>query len=108
MVLVVDALLVVVEVVDAACGIINVTAGGGVGGQAGVGHNGNGGGTGGRRGISAYRTTYWSGGVSESADGALPTEAGYVKIQFSNVTTYYDKLVVVEDKVVIVLYHSQE
>ena len=72
-----------------ACGIINVTPGG-VGGQAGVGHNGNGGGTGGRRGISAYRTTYWSGGVSESADGALPTEAGYVKIQFSNVTTYYD------------------
>ena len=72
-----------------ACGIINVTPGG-VGGQAGVGHNGNGGGTGGRRGISAYRTTYWSGGVSESADGALPTERGYVKIQFSNVTTYYD------------------
>ena len=72
-----------------ACGIINATPGG-VGGQAGVGHNGNGGGTGGRRGISAYRTTYWSGGVSESADGALPTEAGYVKIQFSNVTTYYD------------------
>ena len=72
-----------------ACGIINVTPGG-VGGQAGVGHNGNGGGTGGRRGISAYRTTYWSGGVSESADGALPTEKGYVKIQFSNVTTYYD------------------
>ena len=72
-----------------ACGIINVTPGG-VGGQAGVGHNGNGGGTGGRRGISAYRTTYWQGGVSESADGALPTERGYVKIQFSNVTTYYD------------------
>ena len=72
-----------------ACGIINATPGG-VGGQAGVGHNGNGGGTGGRRGISAYRTTYWSGGVSESADGALPTERGYVKIQFSNVTTYYD------------------
>ena len=72
-----------------ACGIINVTPGG-QGGQAGVGHNGNGGGTGGRRGISAYRTTYWQGGVSESADGALPTERGYVKIQFSNVTTYYD------------------
>ena len=72
-----------------ACGIINATPGG-VGGQAGVGHNGNGGGTGGRRGISAYRTTYWQGGVSESADGALPTERGYVKIQFSNVTTYYD------------------
>ena len=72
-----------------ACGIINVTPGG-VGGQAGVGHNGNGGGTGGKRGISAYRTTYWQGGVSESADGALPTERGYVKIQFSNVTTYYD------------------
>jgi len=72
-----------------ACGIINVTPGG-VGGQAGVGHNGNGGGTGGKRGISAYRTTYWQGGVSESADGALPTEAGYVKIQFSNITSYYD------------------
>ena len=58
---------------------------GGVGGQAGVGHNGNGGGTGGKRGISAYRTTYWHGSVSESASGALPTEGGYVKIQFSNV-----------------------
>ena len=72
-----------------ACGIINVTPGG-VGGQAGVGHNGNGGGTGGKRGISAYRTTYWQGSVSESASGSLPTEGGYVKIQFSNVTTYYD------------------
>ena len=74
-----------------ACGIINVTPGG-VGGQAGVGHNGNGGGTGGRRGISAYRTTYWAGGVSESDQGALPTEDGYVKIQYSNVTTYYDNV----------------
>ena len=74
-----------------ACGIINVTPGG-VGGQAGVGHNGNGGGTGGRRGISAYRTTYWAGGVSESDQGALPTEGGYVKIQYSNVTTYYDNV----------------
>ena len=89
MVLVVDAQIGGGGGGGSACGIINVTPGG-VGGQAGVGHNGNGGGTGGRRGISAYRTTYWSGGVSESADGALPTEAGYVKIQFSNVTTYYD------------------
>ena len=72
-----------------ACGIINATPGG-VGGQAGVGHNGNGGGTGGQRGISAYRTTYWQGGVSESASGALPTEGGYVKITFSQTTTYYD------------------
>ena len=72
-----------------ACGIINVTPGG-IGGQAGVGHNGNGGGTGGRRGISAYRTTYWDGAVSESANGALPSEGGYVKIQYSNVETYYD------------------
>ncbi len=72
-----------------ACGIINATPGG-VGGQAGVGHNGNGGGTGGQRGISAYRTTYWQGGVSESANGADPTEPGYVRITFSNVTTYYD------------------
>ena len=71
------------------CGIINVTPGG-VGGQAGVGHNGNGGGTGGQRGISAYRTTYWQGGVSESANGADPTQPGYVRITFSNVTTYYD------------------
>ena len=71
------------------CGIINVTPGG-VGGQAGVGHNGNGGGTGGNRGISAYRTTYWSGGVSESSDGALPTDGGYVTIQFSSTETYYD------------------
>ena len=72
-----------------ACGIINATPGG-VGGQAGVGHNGNGGGTGGQRGISAYRTTYWQGGVSESANGADPTQPGYVRITFSNVTTYYD------------------
>ena len=72
-----------------ACGIINATPGG-VGGQAGVGHNGNGGGTGGQRGISAYRTTYWQGGVSETANGALPTEPGYVKITFSQTTTYYD------------------
>ena len=72
-----------------ACGIINATPGG-VGGQAGVGHNGNGGGTGGQRGISAYRTTYWQGGVSESASGADPTQPGYVRITFSNVTTYYD------------------
>ena len=72
-----------------ACGIVNVTPGG-IGGQAGVGHNGNGGGTGGRRGISAYRTTYWDGAVSESANGALPSEGGYVKIQYSNVETYYD------------------
>ena len=72
-----------------ACGIVNVTPGG-IGGQAGVGHNGNGGGTGGKRGISAYRTTYWDGAVSESANGALPSEGGYVKIQYSNVETYYD------------------
>ena len=75
-----------------ACGIINVTPGG-VGGQAGVGHNGNGGGTGGREGISAYRTTYWGGGnVSADSNGSLPTEKGYVKIQYSNVTTYYDNV----------------
>ena len=75
-----------------ACGIINVTPGG-VGGQAGVGHNGNGGGTGGREGISAYRTTYWGGGnVSADSNGSLPTEKGYVKIQYSNVTSYYDNV----------------
>ena len=74
-----------------ACGIINATPGG-IGGQAGIGHNGNGGGTGGQRGISAYRTTYWQGGVSENADGALPTEKGYVKITFSQTTTYYDNV----------------
>ena len=72
-----------------ACGILNVTPGG-VGGQAGVGHNGNGGGTGGRQGISAYRTDFWSGGVSADSNGALPTETGYVKIQFSSINEYYD------------------
>ena len=80
-----------------ACGIINVTPAVLV--DKGVGHNGNGGGTGGKRGISAYRTTYWQGSVSESASGALPTEGGYVKIQFSNVTTYYDDVGGGEDKV---------
>jgi hypothetical protein len=72
-----------------ACGVINA-ASGGIGGQAGVGHNGNGGGTGGTRGISAYRTSYWVGAVSEDELGSLPTVGGYVKIQFSNVTEYYD------------------
>ena len=72
-----------------ACGIINA-ASGGIGGQAGVGHNGNGGGTGGTRGVSAYRTTYWVGAVSQDELGSLPTVGGYVKIQFSNVTEYYD------------------
>ena len=73
----------------AACGIINSSAGG-VGGQAGVGHNGNGGGTGGTRGVSAYRSSYWVGAVSEDDQGSLPCTKGYVKIQFSNVTEYYD------------------
>ena len=72
-----------------ACGILNVTPGG-VGGQAGVGHNGNGGGTGGREGISAYRTSFWSGGISADSNGALPTEPGYVKIQYSVINEYYD------------------
>ena len=72
-----------------ACGIINVTPGG-VGGQAGVGHNGNGGGTGGREGISGIRTDFWAGGVSCDSNGALPTEPGYVKIQFSSINEYYD------------------
>ena len=75
----------------AACGIFAVTPGG-VGGQAGVGHNGNGGGTGGKEGISAYRTTFWSGGVSADSNGALPTEKGYVKIQYSSVNNYYDNV----------------
>ncbi|MBB12972.1 MAG: hypothetical protein CMC78_02250 [Flavobacteriaceae bacterium] len=74
-----------------ACGIINVTPGG-VGGQAGVGHNGNGGGTGGREGISAYRTDFWQGGVTADSNGALPTEAGYVKIQYSSINEYYDNV----------------
>ena len=69
--------------------IINSSAGG-VGGQAGVGHNGNGGGTGGTRGVSAYRSSYWVGAVSEDDQGSLPCTKGYVKIQFSNVTEYYD------------------
>ena len=72
-----------------ACGILNVTPGG-VGGQAGVGHNGNGGGTGGREGISAYRTDFWAGGISADSNGALPTEPGYVKIQYSVINEYYD------------------
>ena len=72
-----------------ACGIINATPGG-VGGQAGVGHNGNGGGTGGREGISGIRTDFWAGGVSCDSNGALPTEPGYVKIQFSSINEYYD------------------
>ena len=72
-----------------ACGIINVTPGG-VGGQAGVGHNGNGGGTGGRRGVSAYRSDYFSGAVSKSNQGALPTSKGYVEIQYSVTTLNYD------------------
>ena len=72
-----------------ACGIITSSAGG-VGGQAGVGHNGNGGGTGGTRGVSAYRSTYWVGGVSEDGNGSLPCTDGYVKIQFSSVNEYYD------------------
>ena len=72
-----------------ACGIINVTPGG-VGGQAGVGHNGNGGGTGGREGISGIRTDFWAGGVSCDSNGSLPTEPGYVKIQFSSINEYYD------------------
>ena len=71
------------------CGVIGSPAGG-IGGQAGVGHNGNGGGTGGTRGISAYRTTYWVGAVSEDGQGSLPCTGGYVKIQFSNVTEYFD------------------
>ena len=74
-----------------ACGIIN-NNNGGAGGQAGVGHNGNGGGTGGRRGVSAYRSDYWVGSVSEDAQGSLPSVGGYVKIQFSNVVEYYDNL----------------
>ena len=72
-----------------ACGILNVTPGG-VGGQAGVGHNGNGGGTGGREGISAYRTDFWAGGISADSNGSLPTETGYVKIQYSVINEYYD------------------
>ena len=72
-----------------ACGIINQTPGGEAG-QAGVGHNGNGGGTGGRQGISAIRTDFWAGGVSADSNGSLPTEPGYVKIQFSSINEYYD------------------
>ena len=72
-----------------ACGILNVTPGG-VGGHAGVGHNGNGGGTGGREGISAYRTDFWAGGISADSNGSLPTETGYVKIQYSVINEYYD------------------
>jgi len=75
----------------AACGIFNVTPGG-VGGQAGVGHNGNGGGTGGTEGISAYRTTFWSGGVTADSNGSLPTEPGYVKIQYSTLNNYFDNV----------------
>ena len=72
-----------------ACGIINQTPGGEAG-QAGVGHNGNGGGTGGRQGISGIRTDFWAGGVSQDSNGSLPTESGYVKIQFSSINEYYD------------------
>ena len=73
----------------ASCGVINSTPGG-TGGQAGVGHNGNGGGTGGTAGISAYRTGYWSSGVTLDSNGALPTEDGYVKIQYSFEENYWD------------------
>ncbi len=72
-----------------ACGVIN-QANGGEGGTAGVGHNGNGGGSGGRRGISAYRTSFWDGGVSLTNNGSLPTIDGYVKIQLTTVDQYYD------------------
>ena len=63
---------------------------GGVGGAAGVGHNGNGGGTGGRRGASAYRSDYWSGGMSLTNQGAAPSSKGYVEIQYSVTTLEYD------------------
>ena len=73
----------------AGCGVTG-QSNGGVGGQAGVGHNGNGGGTGGRRGVSAYRSDYFSGAVSKSNQGALPTSKGYVEIQYSVTTLNYD------------------
>ena len=73
------------------CGIIT-QASGGIGGQAGIGHNGNGGGGGGARGVSAYRTTFWSGAVTESADGSLPTVGGYVKISLTRTSTFYDNV----------------
>ena len=74
----------------AACGIINSTPGG-VGGQAGVGHNGNGGGTAGSEGISAVRAGYFS-SVNADSNGALPSEKGYVKIQYSYVQNYWDQV----------------
>ena len=74
----------------AACGIINSTPGG-TGGQAGVGHNGNGGGTGGTEGISAVRAGYWT-SISADSNGALPSETGYVKIQYSYVQNYWDQV----------------
>ena len=74
----------------AACGIINSTPGG-VGGQAGVGHNGNGGGTAGSEGISAVRAGYFS-SVNADSNGALPSEKGYVKIQYSYTQNYWDQV----------------
>ena len=75
----------------ASCGVINITPGG-AGGQAGVGHNGNGGGGGGNEGVSAYRTSFWNGGVTKDSNGSLPTEDGYVTIQFSNTIEFYNNV----------------
>ena len=70
------------------CHQLKITQGGWI---SRVGHNGNGGGSGGRAGISAVRAGYFTSVVLDS-NGSLPTDKGYVKIQYSYSQEYWDNV----------------
>ncbi len=74
----------------AGCGVITEDNAGS-GGSAGSGHGGNGGGSGGRAGTSAVRAGYFTSVVLDS-NGSLPTDKGYVKIQYSYSQDYWDNV----------------
>ena len=74
----------------AGCGVITEDNAGS-GGSAGDGHGGNGGGSGGGAGTSAVRAGYFTSVVLDS-NGSLPTDKGYVKIQYSYSQDYWDNV----------------